>query len=211
MRDRGPALRERLRLYVVTDERADGRSLLRVLEEAIIGGATAVQLRRKEETGRRLVELGHAVRRLTRESGVLFFVNDRVDVALLVDADGVHVGQQDISCRDARRLLPNRLVGVSAATVREAVDAEQSGADYVGAGAVWSTASKPDADMCGLEGLRDIARAVAIPAVAIGGIGPATVARVREAGASGAAVVSAVMSAPDPRDAARRLRRGMGG
>lgn len=200
------ALAERLRLYVVTDERADTQRLLADLAQAVAGGATAVQLRRKGDLGRSFVELGRAVKRLTQETGVLFFVNDRVDVAVLVDADGVHVGQDDIACRDARRLLPEKLIGVSAATLAEAHEAQSAGADYVGVGAVFPTRTKTDADASGLRGLREIAEAISIPVIAIGGIDAGNTASVMAAGADGVAVVSAVMSAPDPAQAARLLR-----
>lgn len=205
------SLRDRMRLYVVTDEQDDAGSLLQALSGAMAGGAGTVQLRRKGELGRRFVELGRAVRSLTREAGALFIVNDRVDVALLVDADGVHLGQDDISCRDARRLLPDRLVGISAATAQEAVRAERDGADYLGVGAIFPTPSKADADICGLAGLREAARAVSIPVVAIGGIDARTAALAASAGAAGVAVVSAVMGAPDPRLAAHSLLSGMNG
>jgi thiamine-phosphate pyrophosphorylase len=202
------ALAERLRVYVVTDERPNEDSLLEVIREALAGGATAVQLRRKQELGRRFVELGRVVRQLTREAGALFFVNDRVDVAMLVDADGVHVGQDDIRCQEARRLLgPDKIIGVSAETVEQAVAAEREGADYLGVGAVYPTKSKPDAAYTGIEGLRAIRAAVSLPVVAIGGIDAERAPEVLAAGADGVAVVSAVMSAPDPRAAAAALRK----
>ncbi len=203
-------LRGSLRLYVVTDERRDAGSLESVLAEAIAGGATAVQLRRKGELGRGFVEMGRAVKRITAEAGVLFIVNDRVDVALLVDADGVHVGQDDIDCRDARRLLRHRIIGVSAATVQEALAAERAGADYLGVGAVFSTRSKPDADASSLHELSQIAKAVKIPVVGIGGIDQENAAAVLAAGADGVAVVSAVMSAANPRAASQALLQRMG-
>jgi thiamine-phosphate pyrophosphorylase len=198
-------LAEELQLYVVTDERPDGEQLLPIVRAAIAGGATAIQLRRKQELGRRFVELGRAIRAITRESGVLFFVNDRVDVALLVDADGVHLGQDDIPCRDARHLMGDRIIGISAETVAEAVQAERDGADYLGVGAVFPTQSKPDAGYTGLDGLRQIVQAVQIPVVAIGGIQHSNMESVMQTGAAGIAVVSAVMSAHDPKAAASAL------
>ncbi len=200
-------LQSSLRLYVVTDERQDAASLETVLAEAIAGGATAVQLRRKGELGRRFVEAGRAIKRITAAAGVLFIVNDRVDVALLVDADGVHVGQNDIDCRDARRLLPYGIIGVSAATVQEALAAERAGADYLGVGALFATRSKPDADASSLPELSAIAKTVKIPVVGIGGIDQGNAAAVMEAGAAGVAVVSAVMSAANPRNASQVLLR----
>jgi len=200
-------LQSSLRLYVVTDERQDAESLETVLAEAIAGGATAVQLRRKGELGRRFVEAGRAIKRITAAAGVLFIVNDRVDVALLVDADGVHVGQDDIDCRDARRLLPYGIIGVSAATVQEALAAERAGADYLGVGALFATRSKPDADASSLPELSAIAKTVKIPVVGIGGIDQGNAAAVMEAGAAGVAVVSAVMGAANPRNASQVLRQ----
>lgn len=206
-------LAQRLLLYVVTDERADGNELLPILEQAIRGGATAVQLRRKAELGKRFLELGQSIRKLTQEHGVLFFVNDRVDVAALVEADGVHVGQDDIPCVEARRLLgPDVYIGVSAETVTEALEAERQGADYLGVGAVYPTLSKPDAGFTGLDGLRKITDAVNLPVVAIGGISHNNAVAVMSAGAHGIAVVSAVMSATQPQrateDFLRNLRTG---
>lgn len=199
-------LAKQLQLYVVTDERANGEELIPIIREAIAGGVTAVQLRRKQELGRKFVELGHAIREISREHGVLFFINDRVDVALLVDADGVHIGQDDISCQDARRrLMGDRIIGVSADTIEEAVTAERDGADYLGVGAVYPTKSKSDAGYTGLEGLMKIVQAVSIPVVGIGGIHAGNVAETIRAGADGAAVVSAVMSAANPQAAAAGL------
>ena len=195
----------RLGVYVITDERADLADLLRVLAAAARGGATAVQLRRKAASGREFVAYARALRDWTRGAGVLFFVNDRVDVAQIVDADGVHVGQDDIACADARRLLGNRLIGVSAETTAEAKQAERDGADYLGVGAVYATKSKADAGRAGLVGLEEIVRSVRIPVVGIGGVTAANAGPVLKAGAVGLAVISAVMDVPDPEDAARRL------
>ncbi|MFB5188889.1 thiamine phosphate synthase [Alicyclobacillus fastidiosus] len=200
-------LYEALSLYVVTDEREDVDSLLTALERALAGGCTAVQLRRKREDGGRLVEIGRRIRELTNRYGALFFVNDRVDIALLTDADGVHIGQSDISCRDARKLMGKRWIGVSAGTLEEAKAAVSDGADYLGVGSIYPTSSKDDADLCGLSTLADIAQATALPIVAIGGIKASAVPEVIGHGADGIAVVSAVMSASDPQRAAVELKR----
>lgn len=200
-------LKDRLALYVVTDERDDWGSLLGACQEALRGGAGAIQLRRKRDSGRALVELGRALRELTAAHHALYIVNDRVDVALATDADGVHIGQDDMLLSDARRLLGQKIIGVSAATLDEALRAASGGADYLGVGAVFATPSKTDAEISGLEGLHAIAAAVrACPLVAIGGISQARADAVLEAGADGLAVVSAVMSAADPEAAARSLR-----
>lgn len=198
-------LREQLQLYVVTDERPDGEELLPIIRSAIFGGATAIQLRRKQELGRKFVELGRAIRTITLEYGVLFFINDRVDVAQIVDADGVHIGQDDMSCQDARRILGDKIIGVSAETIEEAVVAQQEGADYLGVGAIYPTKSKADASLTGIEGLRNIITSVQIPVVAIGGIGKEQVAETMQTGTAGVAVVSAVMSALQPQAATIEL------
>ena len=195
-------------LYVITDRRW-GKSHLEVARAAIEGGATAIQLRDKEATTRELIEAGLALRELTRERGVAFIVNDRVDVALAVDADGVHVGQDDMPATLARKLVgPDRVVGVSASTVEEALQAEAEGADYISASPVFSTPTKPDAaPPIGLDGLRAFVEAVHVPVIAIGGINESNVEEVIGAGAAGVAVISAVVAAPDIVAAARRLRQ----
>lgn len=198
-------LASRLRLYLVTDERADEERLLGAVEAALAGGVTAVQLRRKEASGRELVRVGRRLRDLCWRYGALFFVNDRIDVAQVTGADGVHLGQEDLDLADVRTLVPRLLVGISAATVAEAERAWRGGADYLGVGAIFPTPSKPDADVCGIAGLRSIRRRVALPLVAIGGLTAERARAVREAGADGIAVISAILSAPDPKRAAEIL------
>lgn len=197
-------------LTVVTDERLSlGRPQLDVVRAAVAGGATVVQLRQKGSTTRGMVELGRALRALTREMGVALIVNDRLDVALAVDADGVHVGQEDMPAAAARWLIgPDCLLGVSAATPDEARAAESAGADYVGVGSVYATGSKADAGApIGLAGLAAVAEAVHIPVIAIGGIGLGRAADCIRHGADGVAVISAIVSQPEPEIAARALRR----
>lgn len=202
-------LRKRLLLYVIVDRAfSGGRGEEEVVAAAARGGATAVQLRSKEMTARQLYLTGLSLRTLTRQMGLLFIVNDRVDVALAVDADGVHLGQDDLPLEAARRLMGRRrIIGISVDTAEEARQAERGGADYLGAGPVFATPSKADAGpVMGPEGLRDICRAVRIPVVGIGGIGAHNARQVMEAGAAGVAVISAVVSAPDVTAAARALR-----
>ena len=197
-------------LYVITDRRlSGGKSHLEVMRAAIEGGATAIQLRDKDASTRELIEAGLALRELTRERGVTFIVNDRVDVALAVDADGVHVGQDDMPARLARKLVgPDKIVGVSASTLEEALRAEADGADYVSASPVFSTPTKTDTPPpTGLEGLRAFVEAVHVPVIAIGGINEGNVEEVIKAGAAGVAVISAVVAASDIAAAARRLRQ----
>ena len=202
--DLGTDLRQRLALYVITDRSlAGGRPEEEVVRQAIAGGATAIQLRGKDFSGGELYAAGLRLREITRRAGVLFFVNDRVDVAVAVGADGVHVGQEDLPVPATRRILGRgRLLGVSASTLEEARRAEEDGADYIGFGAVYPTQTKADVCHSGLEELRRVAAEVRVPVVAIGGIKAANAPEVLAAGAHGLAVVSAVVAAPDVRAAA---------
>jgi thiamine-phosphate pyrophosphorylase len=197
-------------LYVITDRRATGqRPLAEVIEAVVAGGATIVQMREKTASTREMIELGRVLHEISRRAGVPFIVNDRVDVALALDAEGVHVGQEDMPAPLARRLIgPDRILGVSAGTVEEAVQAERDGADYLGVGDMYGTPSKPDAGVpIGVEGLGRIAEVVSIPVVGIGGITADNATAVIKAGAAGVAVISAVVGADDAEQAAQRLRR----
>jgi thiamine-phosphate pyrophosphorylase len=195
------------RLYVITDAGlARGRSHQEVIEAAILGGATIVQYRAKDVSTRQMVTEAQVLRELTRHAGVPFIVNDRVDVALAVDADGVHIGQDDMPVALARKLIGDRLLGVSAHSLSEAVQAVQDGADYLGVGPVFATPTKPDAaPPIGIDGLTTIRRQISIPIVAIGGINQANAAEVIRTGVNGIAVVSAVVAAADVTAAARQL------
>lgn len=198
------------RLYVITDERLGrGRSHLQVAEAAIRGGADVVQLRDKNASSRRLYDIGLQLRRITREANVHFVVNDRLDVALAVDADGVHIGREDLPASVARRIVgPGKILGVSAETVEEAVAAEKEGADYLGVGPVFEArGTKADAGApLGLDLIARIRRDCRLPIVAIGGINAGNARSVRDAGADAAAVISAVVSADDVAQAARSLK-----
>jgi thiamine-phosphate pyrophosphorylase len=196
-------------LYLVTDAGlSQGRSHAEVVEAAIRGGVTVVQYREKSAPTRRMIEEAREIRQLCRAAGVPFIVNDRVDVALAVDADGVHVGQDDMPAAVARRLIgKGRILGVSAGNVEEARKAVVDGADYIGASPVFATPTKPDAPQAmGIEGLRKLARAVGIPVVAIGGMNAGNAASIMAAGAAGGAVISAIVAAPDVEAAARAIR-----
>lgn len=201
-------------LYVITDAKlSHGRSHLEVIRAAIAGGATVVQYREKTAPTRQMIEEARALRELTRQAGIPFIVNDRVDIALAVEADGIHVGQDDMPAPLARKLMgPGKIVGVSVDDLEQALQAERDGADYVGAGPIFATATKPDAaPPIGLEGLAEICRGVSIPVIAIGGINAENAGAVIAAGAAGVAVVSAVVAAPDVEAAARRLREAIDG
>ncbi len=202
------------RVYVITESRhARGRSHEEIAEAAIRGGATAVQLRMKVESARAILNTARALAPLCRAAGVALIVNDRIDVALIAGADGVHVGQDDLPAAEVRALMgPRALIGVSAATVDEAVAAERAGADYLGVGSIYGTATKPDAgEPIGLGRLAEIRRAVRLPIVGIGGIAPENAAAVIQAGAHGVAAITAVTLADDMSAAVRRLREAVDG
>ena len=197
-------------LYLVTDRALSlGRSTVEVVRAAIRGGVSCVQLREKGCSTREFMDEARLLKALLAGTGVPLFINDRLDVALAVGADGVHLGQNDLAIADARRLVGNRMIiGISAESVADAVRAEAEGADYVGASPVFTTPTKTDtASPLGLDGLRAIRRAVRLPLVAIGGIDADNAAQVLRAGADGLAVVSAIVSAPCPRTAAAVLRQ----
>jgi thiamine-phosphate pyrophosphorylase len=198
-----------LGLYVVTDEglsRGQSHSLIARL--ALEGGADAIQLRDKSMGGRALMVQALKIRRLTKEAGKLFTVNDRLDIALACGADGVHLGQEDMALADARMLAPRPfIIGITVHDVDEAKEAGHGGADYVGLSPIFVTGSKADAGAaCGVEMIRAVKSAVSVPVVAIGGIGPSNAREVLEAGADGLAVISAVVGQPDIVAAARRLK-----
>jgi len=202
-------LAERLRLIVVTDADCGGRDLVDVVRAALRGGAPAIQLRMKDGAARDMVEMAQALLAETRPAGALLFVNDRVDVAVIAGADGAHVGQDDLPVGAARRVSPpGFLLGVSAESVELALQAEAEGADYVGVGPVYATGSKADAgEPIGLGRIAEVAAAVKIPVVGIGGIAVGNARAVVESGAAGVAVISAVMRADDPESATRELLR----
>jgi len=196
------------RLYVITDRGLAGEgNLLAAVEGALKGGAGVIQLREKDVPGRVFAETAKDVRRITRRYNAAFIVNDRADIALLSDADGLHIGQEDIDIEDARRLLgKDRIIGVSTHTREEAIDAEKRGADYIGVGSVYETGTKRGVErILGPEAIGQIKSEVCIPVVAIGGIDSSNAARVIRNGPDGIAVISAVMAAPDPESAARDL------
>lgn len=197
-------------VYVITDQRTVGDcSLLDVIAAALKGGATVVQLREKHLTTYDMVTFGQTLHDLTQSMNVPLIVNDRVDVALAINAEGVHVGPRDMPAKIARQMIgPDRILGVSVATIAEAQQALQDGADYVGVGDLYGTPSKPDAGSpIGLERLTEIAQSIDIPIVGIGGVTVRNAAAVIDAGATGVAVISAVLGAPDPSNAARQLRK----
>lgn len=195
-------------LYLVTDPRLGApRPLVDTVAAAVDGGVTLVQLRDPDAPTRRLVETARALVTLLRPLGVPLIVNDRVDVALAADADGVHVGQSDMHPADARALIgPDRILGLSITDPSEMRPADLAPVDYIGVGPIYLQATKPDAaPPIGPEGLTAIRAMTRLPIVAIGGVGPGNAEALIRAGADGLSVVSALMAASDPAEAARTL------
>lgn len=200
-------------LYVITDEDiCPGRTHVEIARAAIAGGARIIQIRDKAASDRDFYEAAMAIRTLTADAGALFFINDRVHIAAAVDADGVNVGQTDIPVGAARGILgPSSIIGLSCDTIEQAMQAEQQGADYVGFGPVFPTYTKQDAGpVSGIETLRQVCASIKLPVVAIGGIGASNIARVAAAGATSAAVVSAIVCADDMKQATNDLIRRFG-
>ena len=197
-----------LLLYAVTDRHwLNGRTLVDVVKESLDGGVTMIQLREKSLDEGKFLEEAKELQALCRERHVPFIVNDNVDIAKAMDADGVHVGQDDMAALDARATLgPDKLIGVSAHTVEEALLAEKQGADYLGVGAVFPTSSKSDVGEMSYETLKAICKAVSIPVVAIGGISGENVGKLAGSGICGVAVISAIYAAKDVKAAAADLK-----
>lgn len=201
-------LAERLRLIVITDSGlAHPRSVVDVVECALEAGAPALQLRNSGESARELLAVGRELRSLSLEHGALFFVNDRLDVALALEADGVHLGPEDPPVVAVRRAVGAAfLIGRSADDPIVAKQAVDDGASYIGCGTVYPTSTKANAgDVIGIEGLRRVAQSVRAPVIAIGGVTPERIAQVASSGASGVAVVGGVMAASDVGQAVRSL------
>lgn len=197
-------------LYVITSlALARGRALTGMVWAAVKGGAQAIQLREKSLTTRELVAYGEKLRKITREAGAYLIINDRVDVALAVEADGVHLGQTDLPASAARQILgPTKIIGVSVKNEAQALEAEGAGADYVSVGPIFPTTSKEDAGLpVGLETLKVIRKSVSLPVFAIGGINLTNIREAIAAGADGVAVISAVMGALEIEKAALALRQ----
>lgn len=195
-------------VYVITDEELrPGRTHVEIARAALEGGARVIQLRDKRASDDYMIRAGIEIRHLASEFGAIFIVNDRLDVALACDADGLHVGQQDHPAREVRPLLKGKLLGVSCASVEEAAQARQDGADHLGVGPIYSTATKSDAGApTGPELIRLAKEASGgLPVVAIGGINERNLAEVKRAGADAAAIISAIVCADDMVDATRRL------
>lgn len=201
-------IRQAMLLYAVTDQAwlKEGQTLLSVCEAVLANGATFLQIREKDLDAGAFEAEAAKLKALCEAHRVPYVVNDSVEIALAIDADGVHVGQSDIRGRDIRSLIgPDKILGISAGTVEEAVAAEAAGADYIGVGAVFATSTKQNARNLSVEKLREIAEAVSIPVVAIGGINARNLLELKGSGVDGVAVVSAIFAAEDPGRATREL------
>lgn len=196
-------------LYLVTDRSLmSSATLSEAVEQAVLGGCTMVQLREKRISSLDFFNLAKEIKNITRKYNVPLIINDRIDIAMSVGADGVHIGQSDIPARAARRIIGKKmLLGVSASCLREAVQAQNDGADYLGVGAVFPTGTKNDAKAVSFDELRKIRREISLPIVAIGGINEENVNCFTGIGIDGLAVVSAVISKPNIREAAASLKQ----
>lgn len=198
-------------LYAIIDpQHCQGRDPCWVAEQVLLGGCAALQLRDKAQSDAARLTLARAVADRCRATSVPFWLNDRLDLAMLVGAAGVHLGQDDVPLSDARMLVPERLLGLSTHSLSQARAAEAAGADVIGFGPLFATRSKQNPDpLVGLDGLREVCQHVRCPVVAIGGIALAHAADIARAGASYAAVIGAVCGAADPRAAARDLHEAL--
>lgn len=200
--------KDALKLYLVTDRGlCGGRDLCEIVRAAAAGGVTMVQLREKDIDTRTFVEEALALKGVLAPLGIPLIINDRVDIALAADADGVHIGQSDMPYETARRLLgPDKIIGLSVENMQQVVQANTFDVDYIGVSPVFATPTKTDtAAPFGIEGLREAVTLSRHPAVGIGGMNSSTAARVFAAGAAGIAVVSAIMADDNPGEASRRL------
>lgn len=196
-----------LSLYLVTDRAGlDDTDFLTKIEQAILGGVSCVQLREKESSSRAFYDLARQVKVVTDSHHVPLIINDRLDIAQAVDASGVHLGQSDLPVTIARKILgPQKIIGISAKTLEQARTAENGGADYLGVGAIFPTTTKVITQSTTLATLKEIAKTVTIPVVAIGGISPDNIAQLKGTGIAGVAVVSALMKSDKPQEAAKAL------
>jgi|Deesub1362A_J573_1020465.scaffolds.fasta_scaffold00368_14 thiamine-phosphate pyrophosphorylase len=198
-------LERHLGLYFITDN-SFAHSYIELAEMALKAGVRVIQFREKRMSTKEMLESAREIRRLTEDYGAIFVVNDRLDIALASDADGVHVGQDDMPPKVVRDIAGDLILGVSVRNVEEALVAERDGADYLGAGPVFTTSTKEDAgDAIGVAGLTEIVKAAKIPVVAIGGINHSNAQSVLETGCTGIAVISAIAANNDPKKSAEKL------
>lgn len=195
-------------VYLVTDrDLLKGRKLTEVIEEAILGGTSIVQLREKCASSLEFYEIAKEVKKVTNKYNVPLIINDRIDIALAIDASGVHLGQSDIPCSIARKILPKgKIIGVSAHNLKEAEKALKDGADYLGCGAIFNTSTKKDVTTLSYEGLKKITDNIDIPVVAIGGINENNIITLKGSGINGVAVVSSIIGKENVKGASEKLK-----
>lgn len=196
-------------LYLVTDSAGlSGDEFLKKVENAILGGVTILQLREKDKTTREYIDLGRKVHEITAKYDIPLIIDDRIDVAMAIDAEGVHLGQSDMPVDIARKILgKNKIIGATTKTVEQALEAYRKGADYLGVGAIYPTTTKVKTVLTSVDTLRDICKAVPIPANAIGGLNKDNIQVLKGVPIAGICVVTAIMKAPDSRTAASELKR----
>ena len=195
-------------VYLVTDHRGKTEEeILEVIEKAIKGGCGIIQLREKTASTKDFYQLAIKVKEITSKYNIPLIINDRIDIALAVKSEGVHLGQDDMPADVAREIIgPDMILGVSASTIETAVKAEKDGADYIGSGAIFSTKTKDDADDLTKETLKEIVKTINIPVVAIGGITLENAETIKDTGIAGFSVVSAIMNTEDPQKASETLK-----
>ncbi|MBR3141144.1 MAG: thiamine phosphate synthase [Methanobrevibacter sp.] len=195
-----------LSLYLVTDDSSDKKKFLNTIEESIKGGVKVVQIREKTSDTLTFYNLALEVKKITDKYDIPLIINDRVDIALAIDADGVHVGQSDLPCDITRKLIgKTKILGISASTIYEAKKAQKEGADYIGTGAIFPTATKDDAPSVTKDELKNITESIDIPVVAIGGIKLSNVDEIKDCGIEGISVVSEIMDSHNPKKTSEEL------
>ncbi|QCX33544.1 thiamine phosphate synthase [Caloramator sp. E03] len=194
-------------LYLVTDRKIlNGKDIFKAVEEAIKGGVTIVQLREKDISSLEFYNIAIKMKKLTSYYNIPLIINDRLDIALSVDADGLHIGQEDLPLKVARKLIGDKILGYSVSSIEEAIYGEESGADYLGAGPVYPTLSKADAKApIGVETLKKIKDSVSIPVVGIGGIGISNIEEVKKTNIDGISLISSILGSSSIEEASRKL------
>lgn len=196
------------KLYLITDRNfLNGRSLKKCVEDAIKGGVTLIQIREKDASTREFYEVAKEVKEITSKYNIPLIINDRIDIAIAIDAEGVHLGQSDMPLKLARKILgEDKIIGISANNLEEALEAQRDGADYIGLGPVFYTGTKKDIDEpIGVQGLREITKNIDIPSVAIGGINKENAKLVLESGVQGISLISAILGSENVEKASREL------
>ncbi|MDD5601298.1 MAG: thiamine phosphate synthase [Actinomycetota bacterium] len=205
-------MREELKnidLYFITDSKLTKKTVIEDVKAALKAGVKIIQYREKEKNTAEMIKEAQKIAKLCKENNALFIINDRVDVALTVDADGVHLGDDDMPCHIARKILGNnKIIGLTVHNIKEAIEAERAGADYIGLSPIFETLTKSDAGMpAGLEFIKEVKEKIKIPFVAIGGINETNIEEVIRAGAKSTAIISAIVTKPDVEKECKKFRK----